>query len=146
MSSAGVDAVLFQESPATPIVAIKDVSDVPVSGHRERYASTAARSEDVRRPRRTPRKSLIVVLPENHVVSPDLVAHSLPAEGVDDVVDVILACAGPPLGITALQRKVRDLQILLAPAGTSMEDLRELAMSQAPGDIVTLLSGSPARA
>ena len=35
----------------------------------------------------------------------------------------------------------RQWNNLLAPAGTSAEDLRELAMKQAPGDIVTLLSG-----
>jgi len=144
MSSAGVDSILFQEPPSPPIVAIKDASAQSVAGQRERYAPTAAASEIFRGPRRTPRKSLIVVLSENHVVSPDLVTDSLLGEGVDEVVDVILACAGPPLGITALQRRVRDLQILLAPAGTSTEDLRELAMSQASGDIVTLLSGSPA--
>ena len=93
--------------------------------------------------RRTPRKSLIVVLPENHVVSPDLVAERLSAER-EDQIDVILACAGQPNSIAALQGRVRDLQVLLAPAGTSGEDLRELAMNQAPGDIITLLSGTPA--
>jgi hypothetical protein len=144
MSSAGVDAVLYQEPPSIPIVTTSDSSELSAGGRRERYAPTAAASRKSVGPRRTPRKSLIVVLPENHVVSPDLVAGSLPGEG-DEVVDVILACAGPPLGITALQRRVGGLQILLAPAGTSREDLRELAMSQAPGDIVTLLSGSPAR-
>jgi hypothetical protein len=76
-------------------------------------------------------------------VSPDLVTDRLPAEGDDEIVDVILACAGQPLSIAALQRKVRDLQVLLAPAGTSTEDLRELAMKQAPGDIVSLLTGTP---
>jgi hypothetical protein len=85
-----------------------------------------------------------VVLPENHILSPDLLADRLPPEGDDEIVDVILACAGPPSSIAALQRRVRDLQVLLAPAGTSKEDLRELAMNQAPGDIITLLSGIPA--
>jgi len=94
-------------------------------------------------PRRTPRVSLIVVLPDNHVVSPDLVTERLLAERDNEDVDVILACAGQPVSIAALQRRVRDLQVLLAPAGTSTEDLRELAMKQAPGDIVTLLSGTP---
>ena len=96
-----------------------------------------------RAPRRTPRKSLIVVLPDNHVVSPDLVTDRLLAERDNEDVDVILACAGQPVSIAALQRRVRDLQVLLAPAGTSTEDLRELAMKQALGDIVTLLSGTP---
>jgi hypothetical protein len=95
-------------------------------------------------PRRTPRKSFIVVLPENHVVSPDVVAERLSGEKDSDQIDVILACAGQPTSIAALQRRVRDLQVLLAPPGTSGEDLRELAMNQAPGDIVTLLSGTPA--
>lgn len=146
MSSAGVDAVLFQDPPSPPIVEDKNGAVQSDAGQRARFASTTAPFDASRGRRRTPRKSLIVVLPENHVVSPDLVSDQLPADSGDDVVDVILACAGPPVGIAALQRRVRDLQILLAPAGTSTEDLRELAMSQAPGDIVTLLSGSPARA
>jgi hypothetical protein len=112
--------------------------------HNERFASASAAPEVLKGRRRTPRRSLIVVLPENHIVSPDLVSNRLAAEGDNEVVDVILACAGQPHSIAALQRRVRDLQVLLAPAGTSPEDLRELAMSQAPGDIVTLLSGIPA--
>jgi len=95
-------------------------------------------------PRRTPRRSLIVVLPENHVLSPDVVSERLASEEEPENVDVILACAGQPNGIGAIQRRVRDLQVLLAPAGTSGEDLRQLAMEQAPGDIVTLVSGNPA--
>jgi hypothetical protein len=111
---------------------------------RDRLGAANVSLESLRGPRRTPRKSLIVVLPENHVVSPDLVSDRLPAEGDDEIVDVILACAGQPHNLAALQRRIRDIQVLLAPAGTSTEDLRELAMNQAPGDIVTLLSGSPA--
>jgi hypothetical protein len=84
------------------------------------------------------------VLPENHVVSPDLLTVHLAAAEGNEVVDVIVACAGQPLNIAALQRKVSTLQVLLAPAGTGTEDLRELAMNQAPGDVVTLLSGTPA--
>ena len=92
-------------------------------------------------PRRTPRISLIVVLPENHVVSPDRLAQGLRAHG-DQEVDVVVACAGQPANLGALQRSVRDAQFLLAPVGTTIEDLRQLAMQQAPGDIVTLLSGA----
>ena len=92
-------------------------------------------------PRRTPRVSLIVVLPENHVVSPDRLAEGLRAHG-NQGVDVVVACAGQPTNLVALQRSVGDAQFLLAPAGTSTEDLRELAMRQVPGDIVTLLSGA----
>ena len=89
--------------------------------------------------RRTPRTSLIVVLPDNHVISPDRLAGRLPDSGEN--VDVIIACAGQPVNLADLQRSVRDAQFLLAPAGTSTEDLRELAMKQAPGDIVSLLNG-----
>ena len=92
-------------------------------------------------PRRTPRRSLIVVLPENHSVAPERVVEHLTGEGDQDIVDVIVACAGPSSSLAALQRRVRDIQVLLAPAGTSVGDLRELAMRQSPGDIVTLLSG-----
>lgn len=91
--------------------------------------------------RRTPRHSLIVVLPEHHVVSPDRLTESLRAR-VDQDVDVLVACAGQPTNLSALQRSVGEAQFLLAPAGTSPEDLRELAIRQAPGDIVRLLSGA----
>jgi hypothetical protein len=74
-------------------------------------------------PRRTPRKSLIVVLPDNHVVSPEVVAAGLPQTGDHELVDVIVACAGQPASLAALTR-------------------RELAIRHSPGDIVTLLSGA----
>ena len=99
------------------------------------------RAKDRGLPRRTPRVSLIVVLPEDHVVSPDRLAEGLRAHGNQDV-DVVVACAGQPTNLSALQRSVGDAQFLLAPSGTSTEDLRELAMRQVPGDIVTLLSGA----
>ncbi len=99
------------------------------------------RAKNPAMPRRTPRVSLIVVLPENHVVSPDRLAEGLRAHGSEDI-DIVVACAGQPTNLSALQRSVRDAQFLLAPAGTSTEDLRELAMRQVPGDIVTLLSGA----
>jgi hypothetical protein len=91
-------------------------------------------------PRRTPRVSVVVVLPENHAVSPASLTNLRKLE--DQEVDVVVACAGQPADLTALQRSVRGAQFILAPAGTSAEDLRELAMRQAPGDIVTLLSGA----
>jgi hypothetical protein len=102
---------------------------------------TFKRATNRAEPRRTPRVSLIVVLPENHVVSPDRLAEGLRAHG-NQAIDVIVACAGQPTNLSALQRSVGDAQFLLAPAGTSTEDLRELAMRQVPGDIVTLLSGA----
>jgi hypothetical protein len=94
-------------------------------------------------PRRTPRRSLIVVLPENHFVSADLVTERIADERADEDVDVILACAGQRSDVAVLQGRVPDLRVLVAPVGTTGEDLRELAMQQAPGDIVTLLSGTP---
>jgi hypothetical protein len=144
MSRAEVEAILVQRAPSSPTLITSDVFEQsPVMQH-ERFVSTAAVRPRQTGLRRTPRKSLIVVLPDNHVVSSDLVTERLLAEDDCEEMDVILACAGQPISIAALQRRVRDLQVLLAPAGTSAEDLRELAMKQAPGDIVTLLSGSPA--
>lgn len=111
-----------------------------------RYENAPAKADDritvapAPQQRRTPRTSLIVVLADNHVVSPERLAERLPAENAENV-DVIVACAGQPVNLADLQRRVRDAQFLLAPAGTSTEDLRELAMKQAPGDIVSLLNG-----
>jgi hypothetical protein len=102
------------------------------------------RREATKRPpvsRHTPRVSLIVVLPEHHVVSPDQLAQSLRGHE-NKAVDIVVACAGQPTNLSALQRSVGEAQFLLAPAGTSVEDLRELAIRQVPGDIVTLLSGA----
>lgn len=91
--------------------------------------------------RRTPRVSLVVVLPENHFVSPDRLLESLRVHEGQQI-DVLVACAGQPTNLGALQRSVGDAQFILAPAGTTAEDLRELAMREASGDIVTLVSGS----
>lgn len=94
--------------------------------------------------RRTPRHSIIVVLPEDHVVSPERLERI--RDGLDEDVDVLVACAGQPTNLNALQRSVGEAQFLLAPAGTSIEDLRELALRQTSGDIVRLLSGARADA
>ena len=91
-------------------------------------------------PRRTPRKSLVVVVPENQEVSADVVAERVRA-AEDELVDVIVAYAGRPADLVPLQHKVRDVQVLLVPSGTSVEELRMLAIRQAQGDIVTLLTG-----
>jgi hypothetical protein len=91
--------------------------------------------------RLTPRNSLVVVLPENHTISLEGLADHLPPANANDV-DVIFACAGQPVNLHALQRVVADAQFLLAPAGTTNEELRELAVQQAPGHIVTLLNGA----
>jgi hypothetical protein len=91
-------------------------------------------------PHRRPSVSLIMVLPENHVVSSDRLAESLRAHR-DQQVDVVIACAGQPTNLAAVRGSVGDAQFLIAPAGTTTEELRELAMRQVRGDIVTLLSG-----
>jgi hypothetical protein len=93
-------------------------------------------------PYRAPRFALIVVLPDNHVVSPDRLAERLRAHGGRNT-EMVVVCAGQPTNLAALQQSVGDAQFILAPAGTSIEDLRELAMRQVPGDIVTLVSGTP---
>ena len=144
MSRAEVEVTLVQDTFSSRTLMAADAFQHSPASPNDRPVSAIANRQGQNGPRRTPRKSLIVVLPENHVVSPDLVAERLSGERDSDEVDVILACAGQPSSIAALQRRVRALQVLLAPAGTSGEDLRELAMNQAPGDIVTLLSGTPA--
>jgi len=114
-------------------------TDAPVKDYG--IASPTSECADVGAPRKTPRVSMVVVLPENHAVMPDKLAEGLRASGAEDV-DVLIACAGQPANLNALQRCVGKAQFLLAPAGTSAADLRELAMSHATGDIVTLLSGA----
>jgi hypothetical protein len=108
-------------------------------------AEDSPSSEPLEQPvvrRRTPRVSLIVVLPENHVVSPERLAETLRAHG-DQEVNLVIACAGQPVDRPTPQRSAGSAQFVLAPAGTTTEDLRELAMRQVPGDIVTLLTGAP---
>lgn len=85
--------------------------------------------------------SFILLLSDSQPVSPERLVERLSRLDEREV-DVIVACAGQPTNLSALQRTVSNAQFLLAPAGTSVEDLRELAMHQAPGDIVTLLDGA----
>jgi hypothetical protein len=92
--------------------------------------------------RTIPRHSIVVVLPENHVVSPARLEQM--RSGIYQDADVLVACAGQPTNLNVLQRSVGAAQFLLAPAGTSTEELRELAIRQASGDIVRLLSGARA--
>jgi len=142
MSRAGVEEFAYDDSPSAVSVLSSAIFAHPRGWEHERLVAGNAVVEHPARPRRTPRRSVIVVLGDNHVVSADLVTKRLPSDGDNEEVDVIVACAGQPKNLGSLQRRVRDLQVLLAPAGTSTEDLRELAMQRAPGDIVTLLSGS----
>lgn len=90
--------------------------------------------------RHTPRVSLIVILGDNEPFRPERIDQELrdfPLQGRD----VIFACAGRPANLMRLSRRVHDARFLFAPPGTSAEDLRELAMQRARGDIVTLVDG-----
>jgi hypothetical protein len=144
MSPEAADSLLFQDETSVPTMTYDAIRGYPFAMQRHRQHSPTENGEVARGPRRTPRRSIVVVLPENHVLAPEVVTDSLATGGDNEAVDVIVACAGQPLNIAALKRKVRDLQVLLAPAGTGTEELRELAIHEAPGDIVTLLSGIPA--
>lgn len=92
------------------------------------------------RPASAPRMSVIVLLSNSEAVSPERLAERVAAVH-DGHGNVIVACAGRPANLPALQRTVENVEFLLAPPGTSSEDLRELAMRRAPGDIVRLLDG-----
>jgi hypothetical protein len=95
---------------------------------------------------RTPRISLIVALPDNCDLLPDAIAERIPAQDAESV-DIILACAGSePRNIAPVAKRASSLQILVAPSGTSGEDLRELAMSRAAGDIISFIPGVVRRA
>ena len=87
-----------------------------------------------------PRTSVIVLLSGSEPISPEGLAERVAAVH-DGRANVIVACAGRPVNLPALQRTVASVEFLLAPPGTSSEDLRELAMRRAPGDIVRLLDG-----
>lgn len=115
--------------------AVSEVIDYDVVGPPQTFSDRPPET------RRTPRVSVVVVLPENHVVSPDALLKRLHRRD-DEQIDVLVACAGQPVNLSALQRDVGEAQFLLAPSGTSLEDLREMAMRQATGDIVTLVSGA----
>ncbi len=135
MLHAGLDDISISESDSS-----LNVDSIRIANGAAAARAVAGRA--LTAPRRTPRKSLIVVLPENHTISTEALSERLQRTGEHELVDVIVACAGQPTDLANITRRVRDVQILLAPAGTSQADLRELAMRQSPGDIVTLLSGS----
>jgi hypothetical protein len=144
MSPAEANDLLYQDS--TPSASVMSSGFFTHSHPREQEHPVTSSATGERRalPRRTPRKSLIVVLADDHIVNPDTLSARLLSNAEDDETDLIVACAGLPTNLGLLQRTFRDLQVLLAPAGTSNEDLRQLAITRAPGDIVTLMSGSPA--
>ena len=106
------------------------------------HRAEAPSADADRMQRRTPRVSLIVVQPDNHAVSPTRLADRI-RDYAGHVVQIVVACAGQPANLVTLQRVIGDAQFLLAPSGTSAEDLRELAMRQVFGDIVALIGGGP---
>src|SRR3954462_13685929 len=126
----GSDTIGFLRPP-------RNADRLPATNGNAEKRATAAASR-----RLTPRKSFILVVPENQTIPQELLAEHLNGMNDQENVDVIVAFAGQPVSLHSLQRKIRDVQVLLAPAGTCPEDLRELAMARAPGDIVTLLSTS----
>jgi hypothetical protein len=141
MSEVGGEETVMNDRPSQAhAFADAVVADSAKLIDRVASADVGAAERSQLRSRRTPRVSLIVVLPEHHVVSPERLAESLRGHESQEV-DIVVACAGQPKNLSALQKSIGDAQFLLAPAGTSVEDLRELAMRQVPGDIVTLLSG-----
>jgi hypothetical protein len=89
--------------------------------------------------RKNPRVSAVVVLTESNVVSSEGLLSGVRSRVGDDA-DVVIVCAGYLANLPTLQRCMRDALFLIAPEGTSSEDLREMAMAQARGDIVTLMS------
>ena len=142
MSHPSVDD-LFYDNPRSPMI-LSNGDALKHSRARSRNSADAipASEERFAAPRRTPRKSLIVVLGESSAIPVDAVTKQLRAVAGADV-DVIVAYAGQPGNLARLQGQLPDFQVLLAPAGTSTDDLRELAIHHAPGDIVTLVSEFP---
>ena len=106
MSSAGVETIVFEQSLAASAAIMPEAGVQPFDMRRDRFAAGNPIHDGLRERRRTPRKSLIVVLPENHVVSPDLVADRVLADGDGEVMDVILACAGQDAGLVWLTNSV----------------------------------------
>ena len=90
-------------------------------------------------PRHRPKCSLVVVVPEHQPIEPETLAYQLSKRGDDEVVVV---CAGSPENLNALRRSAGDAEFLVAPSGTTTEDLRALGMGRASGDIVTLLNSA----
>ena len=90
-------------------------------------------------PKRTPRQSVIFVLADDAVVHPELLLKRLDS---GEEFDLTIACAGQPGSLDALKQAARTAKFLVAPPGLSAEDLRELAMEETPGDIVTLLDAA----
>lgn len=103
------------------------------------------RSGPTPRPRHLPRESLIVAIPAHHEIAMDRVAERKPRIS-GETLDVIVACAGQPTHttVTAVHARLRTAQFMLAPAETTEGDLRALAMSQATGDVVTLVGHTAA--
>lgn len=138
MSHARIDDWVSQDSSSQSVGMVDSSSNALKSGT---FGPTRQPSRTSSSARRTPRVSVILLIPDDQIVEPARLALRLPATPYAEVDVTVVACAGEPSNLDELRRTVGDAQFLFAPAGTSAEDLRELAMEQTPGDIVTLLSG-----
>jgi hypothetical protein len=127
------DCVSWNSEPVSVDVVDRTSSDMDYEGFRPRTQFLARR--------KTPRVSLIFLLLDGQVMEPKRLAGRMSPQR-DEGMDVIVACAGQPGNLDVLRRTARHARFYLAPADTSEEDLRELAIKQTGGDIVTLLRGA----
>lgn len=106
----------------------------------ERRASFGDSGIPARERRQSPRRSVIIVLADDSAFSEDALPFNALSSAGD--VDVTVACAGNLSVVGTLRERARDVRVLIGPAGMTGEDLREFAMGQVAGDIVTLLDGA----
>lgn len=138
LSHVDVEEWVNLDSPPRPIAKVGYVATAaPDVG---RLIADRRRSAHIHGPRKTPRVSLILILCDDRRYEPKSLPLRLPRPSYEEIDTIVVACAGIPGNIDELKRNARGVQFLHAPEGTSAEDLRELAMEQTPGDIVTLLS------
>lgn len=119
----------------TPAAAPRLVRDdeAQSAGYRGPRPWTEHRSE--------PTVSIVVIVGDDTAVPTDRLIQRLP-RAVDREVDLVVAFAGVPADAAVIKRARRDARVVLAPPGTSTQELRALAMREAGGDIVTLINGA----
>lgn len=94
-----------------------------------------------RGPSLRPGVSTVVVVADQRPLPIDQLALRLPRVDADGAT-LVVAMAAEASEANRLRQLRRDASVIVAPLGTSMEDLRGLAMREAPGDIVTMLDGA----
>lgn len=114
-----------------------DAPETPSGGAR----AAADPSRFRRGPSLRPGVSTVVVVADQRPLPIDQLALRLPRVDADGATLVVAMAAEAAEG-NRLRQLRRDASVIVAPLGTSMEDLRGLAMREAPGDIVTLLDGA----